>query len=538
MRIRKSRNVVWFTGEKPLSELPGFRPRYRQAEFAGLVSTRGHSLEDRLTFAYWAMSRSSNKNGKCKDVPLALLAPALVAKWDKTTLPRAQRARNWLTENGFIILSNSGSYVIGNKSQTYYVNHAKILAWVGYMRSRGLLPKGRAWERTYESPKVIEKATKKVEKLAKKHVSMAEWKAIADKAVMGEKLHIPLFKKYELTHEQQLAYITSAAITNTPIFSAALTACNHYNSLLHPTYTVTVTTTSATRVGSDEPSYRLLSVYNPKNGDSESISQEIAKINPPENREKFYEVYKLLGLHCRPHVHVSANAIVTGVSFRAYSGATLLSSHNRRNRGKFEGSDRQIALDSAFGRGNYCCIDRSCSISHINMCLTWGCYIPNGVVDMYEILYRKGVGGDLLPEKRSAFKKTINRVFFTKSARLYSSQVARSEGSYRDGYYRCVLEEEYESLRWAYDHYCGKPLGVPIFFFESLLMVLTQTYLLEHYGLRSANVYDALYIENGNGRYTAEDLKEMMEKASDAVFPEVLKFHKGRPAYSNYCGNL
>ena len=509
MRIRKTRNKVYFTGERMLSDLPGFRQKYRPMEFSGLVSNRGNALEDRLTFAYWAMSRSSDKDGKTTDVPLGLLSPALVAKWGDATLPRAQRARNWLVENGFLLLSNGGSYIIGNKSQTFYVNHARIKAWVKYMRENGILPSGNAWKRSFDdpTPRFTEKAIQKVRKAANAHKSVKEWDDKVQSAVMGKKLHIPLIRKYRLSHAEQLAYIVSIAESNTPIYGYVSSKCTEYS-----------------RLCTEAPSYHLLSLYNPKIADSNSNSQEMTDFTPQKFCNFSGKVYNPLELHCRPHVKIARNSTVTGVSFRVYSGAALLPSHNRKDHGRFEGSERQSVLDGVFGRGGYERLDRKCSISHLNYCLSMGRYFENGISDIYGKVYQKAFGCDLMPSERPSFKLTTNRVFFTPSDRLYACQVARNEGSLRDELRREELAAEYRSLRSAYEDICGIPVGVPIFFFESLLMVLVQLRLLKDYGLRSANVYDELVVEH-KGLHSGAELKAIVEAESRAVFSELLQFY-------------
>ena len=509
MRIRQTRNKVYFTGERKLSDLPGFRQKYRPLEFGRLVSNRRNALEDRLTFAYWAMARSSDKDGKTTDVPLGLLSPALVAKWGNATLPRAQRARNWLTENGFLLLSNGGSYFIGSKSQTFYVNHAKIKAWVRFMREKGILPSGNAWKRTVEdpTPRFTEKAVQKVKKAVEAHKSVREWDATVQGAVMGKKLHIPLIRKYRLSHAEQLAYIVSIAEANTPIYGYVSTKATEYNQLC-----------------TKEPPYHLLSLYNPKIADSGSNSQEMPDFTPQKFCNFSGKVYNPLDLHCRPHVKISRNSTVTGVSFRVYSGVALLPSHNKKDHGKFEGSERQSVLDGMFGEGGYVRLDRKCSISHLNYCLSMGRYFENGISDIYGKVYRRAFGCDLLPEERPAFKLTTNRVFFTQSDRLYACQVARKEGSLKDELRRAELAAEFRSLRSAYEDICGKPVGVPIFFFESLLMVLVQLRLLKDYGLRSANVYDELVVEHG-GIYSETELKAIVEAESREAFSELLQFY-------------
>lgn len=527
MRIRETRNKVYFTGERKLSELPGFRQKYRPAEFGRLVSNRGNVLEDRLTFAYWAMSRSSDKDGKTTDVPLGLLSDALVAKWGKAALPRAQRARNWLVENGFLLMSNDGSYSIGNKSQTFYVNHAKIKAWVKFMRQRGILPSGNAWKRTLDdpTPKFTEKAVQKVEKAVRAHKSMMDWDKEVQAAVMGKKLHIPLIRKYRLTHAEQVAYIVSRAVSNTPIYGNVSAKCTEYSQLCR--HVSAATNPAGIREGEAKasvPPYHLLSLYNPKIADSGSNSQEMPDFTPQKFCNFSEKVYNPLDLHCRPHAKIARNSTVTGVSFRVYSGAALLPSHNRKDHGRFEGSERQSVLDGVFGKGGYERLDRKCSISHLNYCLSMGRYFENGISDIYGQVYRKAFGCDLLPEERPAFKLTTNRVFFTPSDRLYACQVARNEGSLKDGLRREELAAEYRSLRSAYEDICGRPVGVPIFFFESLLMVLVQLRLLKDYGLRSANVYDELVVEH-KGLYSGAELKAIVETESREVFSELLQFY-------------
>ena len=94
------------------------------------------------------------------------------------------------------------------------------------------------------------------------------------------------------------------------------------------------------------------------------------------------------------------------------------------------------------------------------------------------------------------------------------------------------LLDFYHRARSVYVNKIGPRLKDDIFQFESLLMVETQIYLLKKYRLRSANVYDELVIENrewrSRRRYTDAELKDLMEEASEAVFPKVLDlFHKG-----------
>ena len=224
---------------------------------------------------------------------------------------------------------------------------------------------------------------------------------------------------------------------------------------------------------------------------------------------------------CHPRLRVSSNAVVRRVSYRVYSGAALLKSHDTRDHGKWETSERKLALDGLFGVGGYERIDRHASIHHLTLCLNEGRYFDNRSVDIYGSLHRDAFGYDL--RNKPGFKKLVNRIYFTPSERLYACQVMRSEGSL-DEARRAELVEEHRSLTEAYIGRCGKPLGAEIFAYESLLMALVQYRLLERYGLRSCNIYDELVVERG-GR-THEELVELVETISREVFP-ILLWHFG-----------
>ena len=239
----------------------------------------------------------------------------------------------------------------------------------------------------------------------------------------------------------------------------------------------------------------------------------------------------MLQTRCNFKVNTKCNALVTSVSFRAYSKIGLLSSHDKTDHGKWITSYRKRLLDEMFGEGNYARVDRSASIHHLTMCLHSGYYEKNGERDLYSELYRDMYGKPLVPGDRGDFKALMNRFYFTKSDRLFASQLIRSSHEYhaKD---KDFLLDFYRRARSVYVDMVGPRLKDDIFQFESLLMVETQIYLLKKYRLRSANVYDELVIENrewrSRRRYTDSELKNLMEEASEAVFPKVLElFRKG-----------
>ena len=519
--------TVPFTGTKTLQEL-NFRQRYRIAEFGCRHYTynRKGRLEKVCIYLEWVRSRSSNRKGVCTDVPLELEATALKLKGFSTK--DAERLRRWANENKFIVCANNGDYVPHERAKTYYVNHARINAFFALLRKKGLLPKGSSWKLNAESEKVQKKAVAKSERVAGKVMSESEWLESVRGVRMFTDLHIPLVRKYGISPEERGAIILHFAKKNTPIYIATNDTCTAFNQLICSKCRDTQAQQPQSRAHYQNPAGIQQTQQPPSHKLPPSFDEnEPFLANLKQNRQFQQEISAhfsqtpLEGLVCRPKLRVSSNAVVRRVSYRVYSGAALLKSHDTHDHGKWASSERKVALDGLYGDGGYERIDRHASIHHLTLCLNDGRYYDNRAMDIYGSVHRDAFGYDLC--NKGGFKKLVNRIYFTPSERLYACQVMRSEGSL-DEARRLELIEEHRSLTEAYIGRCGKPLGAEIFAYESLLMALVQYRLLERYGLRSCNIYDELVVERG-GR-THEELVELVETISREVFP-ILLWHFG-----------
>ena len=517
--------TVQFTGNRTLQEL-NFRQRYRIAEFdcRHYTFNREGRLEKVCVFLEWARSRSSNRNGVCTDVPLELEATALKLKgFDKKT---TENLRRWANDRKFIVCANGGDYVPFNRAKTYYVNHARINAFFSLLREKGMIPKGSRWKSNAESEKVQEKAVAKSERMAGRALSEAEWLESVRDVRMFTDLHIPLVRKYGISPEERGAIVLFFAKQNTPIYTATNDTCAAFNKLIcsksfynnntttpYTTSTQHVTRTSTTQPAPTHKVPNLECENEPFLANLEQNRQFQQKISARFSRTPLEE------LVCHPKLRLSNNAVVRRVSYRVYSGAALLKSHDTSDHGKWETSERKLSLDSLYGVGGYARIDRHASIHHLTMCLNEGRYMDNRAVDIYDSLHKDAFGYGLQDKK--VFKRLVNRLYFTPSERLYACQVMRSEGCF-DEARRAELVDEYRRVMDAYEGRCGKPLGATIFAYESLLMTLVQYRLLERHGLRSCNIYDELVVEKGG--YTQEQLVELVEGISREVFPVLLDF--------------
>lgn len=540
--------TVPFTGMRTLQEL-SFRQRYRIAEFdcRHYTFNREGRLEKICIFLEWARSRSSNRKGLCTDVPLRLEADALRLKgFNKRD---AERFRRWANENKFIIASNNGDYVPFNKAKTYYVNHARINAFFSLLREKGLLPKGSKWKRTLDNPEntvLLEKAARKTSnsRLSKTEKDWVE--SIENVKIYGN-MCIPLVRSGKLSVEDRAAAVIAKAIQNSPMYRTTKDICDAYNKLICSKSCSDYTTTLSTPLlpPTTPSSSSTLLPYPPwshfPNGETLRISTILSRFSHKvtksggdlegvfENSENRVKngveipgnggLLPLLLLSCHVNPRLSANYCITGISYRVYSGAALLKSHDTSDHGKWETSERKLALDALFGIGGYERIDRRASIHHLTMCLHSGTYCDGHSLDLYGDVYRDAFGCELVD--RASFKMSLSRIYFTPSERLYACQVMRSEGCF-DEARRTMLVEEHRQVMDAYVGRCGNPLGAEIFAYESLLMVLVQYRLLERHGLRSCNIYDELVVENGG--FTQEQLVELVEGISRDVFPILLDF--------------
>lgn len=515
--------TVQFTGTKTLQEL-NFRQRYRIAEFdcRHYTYNRNGRLEKLCIYLEWARSRSSNRNGVCTDVPLELEAVALNFKG--FTKLDTERFRRWSNENKFIVCANGGDYVPHNKAKTYYVNHTRINAFFSLLREKGLLPKGSRWKINAESEKVQKKAVAKSERVAGRVTSESEWLESVRGVRMFTDLHIPLVRKYGISPEERGAIVLHFAKQNTPIYTATKDTCTAFNQLICSKKLRNTNTTTSPTDNFHLPQPGTATVPAPSHKVSPSLDENEQNLaNLKQNRQfqqkisAHFSENPLEVLVCHPKLRVSSNAVVRRVSYRVYSGAALLKSHDTRDHGKWGTSERKKALDTLYGEEGYARIDRHASIHHLTLCLHEGRYIDNRAVDIYGSIHRDSFGYDLCDKR--GFKKLVNRIYFTPSERLYACQVMRSEGSHDDTR-RAELMDEHRSLTEAYEGRCGKPLGAEIFAYESLLMVLVQYRLLERYGLRSCNIYDELVVEKGGK--TPGELVELVEGISREVFPILL----------------
>lgn len=520
--------TVPFTGTKTLQEL-NFRQRYRIAEFdcRHYTYNRKGRLEKLCIYLEWVRSRSSNRNGVCTDVPLELEAMALNFKG--FSKKDAERFRRWSNENKFIVCANGGDYVPHDKAKTYYVNHTRINAFFSLLREKGLLPKGSKWKLNAESKKVQERAVAKSERVAGTVLSESEWLESVRGVRMFTDLHIPLVRKYGISPEERGAIVLFFAKQNTPIYTATNDTCTAFNQLICSKSCVTHTLQS-TLTHQDPPSPPgTTAAPPPPHKVTPSLNENEPNLANLERNRQFQQKISarfsqtlLQELVCHPKLRVSSNAVVRRVSYRVYSGAALLKSHDTRDHGKWETSERKQVLDTLYGVGGYERIDRHASIHHLTLCLNEGRYFHNGAMDIYGSIHRDAFGYDLCD--KGGFKKLVNRIYFTPSERLYACQVMRAEGSHDDAR-RAELMDEHRSLTEAYEGRCGKPLGAEIFAYESLLMALVQYRLLERYGLRSCNIYDELVVEKCGK--TRKELVELVEDISRDVFPVLLRHFGG-----------
>ena len=522
--------VPWNDG-RTMAEL-GFKERYRHREFhMPWFRMRRDSLNNRVLYAYWILEHSHKPvDGLIAPTPLATDQAGLADLFgcaEDSVHETTRRTIYWFLQADFLVLANNGFYsYLGGVCKTYYVNRAKLKAWIATLREEGKLPKGCKYIKASWSEKNMTRVAAKVERLAKKSKTIRTWKTrIDDCASKSGPMSIGLVPPSYLSPAEARAYVNHAILSRSNAYLSLQPSLNTYKNLLLTTHSLRTsslptpprTSTIIATVGNAEIAENCQNSHK-----SRYISRSVDRKN--------WEI-DMLQTRCNFKVQTACNAKITSVSFRAYSKIGLLSSHDKTDHGKWITSYRKRLLDEMFGEGNYARVDRSASIHHLTMCLHSGYYEKNGERDLYSELYRRMYGKSLVLGDRDDFKALMNRFYFTKSDRLFASQLIRTSHEYhaKD---KDFLLDFYRRARSAYVGMVGPRLKDDIFQFESLLMVETQIYLLKKYRLRSANVYDELVIENrewrSRRRYTDAELKVLMEEASAAVFPKVLElFHKG-----------
>lgn len=535
--------VPWNDG-RTMAEL-GFKERYRHREFhMPWFRMRRDSLNNRVLYAYWVLEHShAPVDGVIHPTPLATDQEGLdellnISK--KSVHEMTRRTLYWFLQAGFLVLADNGEYsYYGGRCKLYYVNRYKLQAWLATLREEGKLPKGCKYLKTSWSDKVRERATRKVQRLSKRSKAVEKWKRDVEEQIKSKRKVTAIVPPSQLSNLEARAYVNNLILTSS--------TCVH--NLRHHI----ATCNALSSYGTDNDSYKPyehmhhdilrsnLSIKKrptgarPRPSAATTIITTMDDVVITENCQNSRKktiiegsapdenwVKDMLKVRCNFKVNTSCNSIVDGISCRAYSKVALLSSHDKKNHGCWETSERKRVLDKIFGVGGYERIDRSASIHHLTMCLRNGEYESNGQRDIYGDLFKAVFGMPLVPEERKLFKRLLNRIYFTKSDRLFASQVIHSTEDYH-AEDKGFLIDMYNETRAQYEKMIGTPLrNAEIFKYESLLMVMSQTYILQHLGLRSANVFDELVIEN-KGKYDYDSLKITMDIGSATAFPEVLR---------------
>lgn len=465
----------------------GFQKRYSHMLFRRGFHMRGDALRNQCTLLDYCLSLSTrDKNGN--NVPVTIsthnskLIESLSRRDGKSTPKSIARHILFAVRQGFLVPADNADYLPKERARRYYVNTAMVKAFFATLREEGRLPYTKAWQHTTDSPEIQRKVAMKANKKARKSKSanrmMSELVALCK---VGKKVRIcpTAYTTLGLKNAREfLALVKAIYIENSPLYRDNVKLIEEHNAI------------------TADPAFHG---------------------------------------SLRMNVHTSHNSIVTGAGYRATSLLSRMKAHTAdyverdergrkfKRRGHWEGSERQIYLDTAYGKGNYKIYDRKASIHVLNACVSRGEYVSDRACDLYEKVY----GKPLPKDERRDFKIDVNRICFEPTARDYASHRCRREelsGSTRDYYYDAYVRR-YNELRGAYLSQIGDPVGTEIFGIEDNLMYGAMIYIRKKYGYQCGSIMDAVVVVD-NGALTDEGLEKLMDEAFRFAWERTFKVYK------------
>lgn len=465
----------------------GFQNRYSHMLFRKGYHLRGDALRNSCTLLDYCLSLTTkDKDGNNIPITLSTHNPKLRESLslrgkpaDHTTILNHEK---FLVENEFLVPADNADYIPKLKARKFYVDTARAKAFFATLREEGRLPYTKAWQHTTDSAETQKKAVATANKKARKSKSanrmMSELVALCK---VGKKVRIcpTAYTTLGLKNAREfLALVKAIYIENSPLYRDNIKLIEEHNAI------------------TADPAFHG---------------------------------------SLRMNVHTSHNSIVTGAGYRATSLLSRMKAHTAdyveqddrgrkfKRRGHWEGSERQIYLDTAYGKGNYKIYDRKASIHVLNACVSRGEYVSDRACDLYEKVY----GKPLPKDERRDFKIDVNRICFEPTARDYASHRCRREelsGSTRDYYYDAYVRR-YNELRGAYLSQIGDPVGTEIFGIEDNLMYGAMVYIRKKYGYQCGSIMDAVVVVD-NGALTDEGLEKLMDEAFRYAWERTFKVYK------------
>ena len=465
----------------------GFQKRYSHMLFRKGYHLRGDALRNSCTLLDYCLSLTTkDKDGNNIPITLSTHNPKLRESLslrgkpaDHTTVLNHEV---FLVENEFLVPADNANYIPKLKARKFYVDTARAKAFFATLREEGRLPYTKAWQHTTDSAEVQKKAVATANKKARK--SKSANRILSDL--------IKLCKVGKKVRICPTAY-TTLGLKNAREFFALVKAIYIENSPLY------------------RDNIKLIEEHN-------AITADPA----------FHGSLRM-------NVHTSHNNIVTGAGYRATSLLSRMKAHTAdyveqdergrkfKRRGHWEGSERQIYLDTAYGKGNYKIYDRKASIHVLNACVSRGEYVSDRACDLYEKVY----GKPLPKDERRDFKIDVNRICFEPTARDYASHRCRRDdtsGSTRDYYYDLYVQR-YNDLRQSYRENVGEPVGTEVFGIEDNLMYGAMIYIRKKYGYQCGSIMDAVVVVD-NGALTDEGLEKLMDEAFRYAWERTFKVYK------------
>lgn len=465
----------------------GFQKRYSHMLFRKGYHLRGDALRNSCTLLDYCLSLTTrDKDGNNIPITLSTHNPKLRESLslrgkpaDHTTILNHEK---FLVENEFLVPADNADYIPKLKARKFYVDTARAKAFFATLREEGRLPYTKAWQHTTDSAETQKKAVATANKKARKSKSANRMMSeLVDLCKVGKKVRIcpTAYTTLGLKNAREfLALVKAIYIENSPLYRDNVELIEEHNAI------------------TADPAFHG---------------------------------------SLRMNVHTSHNSIVTGAGYRATSLLSRMKAHTAdyveqddrgrkfKRRGHWEGSERQIYLDTAYGKGNYKIYDRKASIHVLNACVSRGEYVSDRACDLYEKVY----GKPLPKDERRNFKIDVNRICFEPTARDYASHRCRREelsGSTRDYYYDAYVRR-YNELRGAYLSQIGDPVGTEIFGIEDNLMYGAMVYIRKKYGYQCGSIMDAVVVVD-NGALTDEGLEKLMDEAFRYAWERTFRVYK------------
>lgn len=465
----------------------GFQKRYSHMLFRKGYHLRGDALRNSCTLLDYCLSLTTkDKDGNNIPITLSTHNPKLRESLslrgkpaDHTTILNHEK---FLVENEFLVPADNANYIPKLKARKFYVDTARAKAFFATLREEGRLPYTKAWQHTTDSAEVQKKAVATANRKARKSKSANRMMSeLVNLCRVGKKVRIcpTAYTTLGLKNAREfLALVKAIYIENSPLYRDNIKLIEEHNAI------------------TADPAFHG---------------------------------------SLRMNVHTSHNSIVTGAGYRATSLLSRMKAHTAdyverdergrkfKRRGHWEGSERQVYLDTAYGKGNYKIYDRKASIHVLNACVSRGEYVSDRACDLYEKVY----GKPLPKDERRDFKIDVNRICFEPTARDYASHRCRREelsGSTRDYYYDAYVRR-YNELRGAYLSQIGDPVGTEIFGIEDNLMYGAMIYIRKKYGFQCGSIMDAVVVVD-NGALTDEGLEKLMDEAFRYAWERTFKVYK------------